>query len=188
MDTVLSRHYARLRHLRESFAEANERLVALLREADEHAADQPPPDGGWSPAQVGLHVARVTTRFAALIAGDVPGVERLPQDFTEREWSAIAGAIPARLRTSPAFMPPPHVKRMEAIAALEASAVRLAQALDTVTPERGANFGISSPLVGGAISVYQIAEWAATHVARHSGQVARARRGHDAGGTPQDAC
>jgi len=34
------------------------------------------------------------------------------------------------------------------VAALEASAVKMAQALDTLTPERGARIGVTNPLVG----------------------------------------
>jgi hypothetical protein len=173
VDSGLSRHYARLRHLRESFAEANERLVARLRRVEDHAAELPAANGGWSAAQIGWHVARVTTRFAGLMSGDLPGADRLPDDFTERDWTAVAAEIPARLQAPGAFAPPPGVKRMEAIAALEASAVRMAHALDAVTPERGQRFGISSPIVGGRISVYQIAEWATAHVIRHNRQAKR---------------
>jgi hypothetical protein len=65
------------------------------------------------------------------------------------------------------------VKRDEAIAALEASAVRMAHAFDTITPERGARFGITSAIVGGTINVYQIGEWATAHVIRHNKQAKR---------------
>jgi hypothetical protein len=107
MEPKLSRHYARLRHLRESFAEENERLVACLRNA-QHAAERAPA-GGWSAVQIGWHVATVTTRFPGLITGDLPGVERLPDDFREREWQAIAEGIPAKFRTPAGFEPPRSV-------------------------------------------------------------------------------
>ena len=61
----------------------------------------------------------------------------------------------------------------DAIAALEASAVRMARALDTLTPERGARIGVTSPAVG-TINLYQVGNWAVSHVERHDPQVQRA--------------
>ncbi|HXW06311.1 MAG TPA: DinB family protein [Vicinamibacterales bacterium] len=173
MDPVLSRHVARVRHLRESFAEANERFVARLRRVDDHAAQRVSPEGGWTAAQIGWHVARVTTRFAGLLSGDLPGVEALPDGFEERDWSSIVARLPPRLKTSAAFEPPAKVTRDEAVAALEASGVRMAQALDAVTIDRGARFGITSPIVGGFINLYQVGEWATAHVIRHNRQAKR---------------
>ena len=172
MDQGLARHYARLRHIRESFAEANERLVARLRRV-EHAAAERRPDGeGWSAAQIGWHVAAVTKRFAGVVAGELPALT-LPDDFVEREWTAIVEEIPTRLKTSGAFEPPARVTRDEAVAALEAAGVRLASALDRLTPERGLKLGISHPIVGGTINLYQLAEWATAHVIRHNQQAKR---------------
>ena len=59
---------------------------------------------------------------------------------------------------------------MEAIAALEASGMKMAHALDAVTPERGAGHCITSAIVGGAINLYQVGEWATAHVIRHNKQ------------------
>jgi hypothetical protein len=49
----------------------------------------------------------------------------------------------------------------------------MARALDVVTPDRGARHGISSPIVGGLITVYQLGEWATAHVIRHNQQAKR---------------
>ena len=166
----LAAHRARVSHLRESFAEANERLVARLRGSDDEAARRVPERGGWSAAQIGWHVARVTTRFSGFISGDLPGAQPLPSGFVERPWAEIAPTVAERLEAPPGFQPPPGVSRMEAISALEASGMQLARALDAVTPERGAGHGISSPIVGGAINLYQVAEWATAHVIRHNKQ------------------
>lgn len=163
----------RIRHIRESFAEANERLVARLRRIDHGLAERHPEGGGWTAAQIGWHVAAVTTRFANLMSGDAPGVQELPPGFVERDWNSIGGEIPSKLQAPRSAEPPPKVSRDEAVAALEASGLRLARALDVVTPERGARFGISSPIVGGPISVYQIGEWATAHVIRHNRQAKR---------------
>jgi hypothetical protein len=166
----LAAHRARVSHLRESFAEANERLVARLRHADDDMARRAPASGGWSAAQIGWHVAKVTTRFAGFMSGELPGAQPLAPGFVERPWAEIAPTVAERLEAPAGFQPPPVVLRMEAIAALEASGMQLARALDVVTPERGAGHGISSPIVGGAINLYQVSEWATAHVIRHNKQ------------------
>jgi hypothetical protein len=166
----LAAHRARIGHLREAFAEANERFVARLRAADDEAARQPAAGGGWSATQIGWHVARVTTRFAGLMSGDTPGAQPLGADFVERSWPSIVSTIPDRLQAPASVQPPPVVSRMEAIAALEASGMAMARALDAVTAERGATHGISSPIVGGTINLYQVGEWATAHVIRHNKQ------------------
>jgi hypothetical protein len=173
VDAARARHLERVRHIRESFAEANERLVARLRRVDHTAAERGADGGGWSAAQIGWHVAAVTSRFAGLMSGDAAGVQQLPPDFVERDWTAIGASIPSRLQAPRSAEPPPRVTRDEAVAALEASGVRLARALDRVTPERGAGFGLTSPIVGGTINVYQIGEWATAHVIRHNRQAKR---------------
>ena len=166
----LAAHRARVGHLRESFAEANERLVARLRGADEESARRVADDGGWSVAQVAWHVARVTVSFAGIMSGERPGAQPVPAGFVERPWPEIAAVIADRLEAPAAFQPPGAVTRMEAIAALEASGMRMARALDAVTPDRGAGLCITSPIVGGAINLYQVAEWATAHVIRHNKQ------------------
>jgi hypothetical protein len=170
MDTV---HLARIHQLREEFASANERLVKRLRASDYHVAERVPADGGWTAAQVGWHVATVNSRFAALIAGDIPAAKPLPADFREKPWKAIAAELPEKIQASAAAMPPPRVTRHDAVAMLEASAVKMARAFDTLTPERGARIGVTNQLVG-TINLYQVGEWAASHVARHDAQAQRA--------------
>jgi hypothetical protein len=175
MDAKQAGHLSRVRHLREAFATANELLVKRLRAADDHRAQRHSGDG-WSAAQVGWHVASVNTRFAALIAGDVPAAKPVPEGFAERPWTAIAAELPEKLQASSAAIPPAIVSRHDAIALLEASGVKMAQALDTLTPERGNGLGVTNPLVG-TITLYQVGEWAATHVLRHERQMERALEG-----------
>ena len=147
MDRVQSEHHARIRHLRESFVAANERLVARLRTASDDAAERGA-DGAWSAAQIGWHVATVTTRFAAMIAGDTGGPQPLPESFRERPWSEVAAAIPERLQAPSAMTPPPAVRRADAVAALEASGMKMARAFDALTPERGGRMGVTNAVVG----------------------------------------
>ena len=161
---------ARVGHLREAFASANERLVARLRGATDEAAERQVPNG-WSAAQIGWHVANVSTRFAALIAGDVGGPQPLPESFAERPWEEITRSMPERIQASPATQPPSAVRRADAVAALEASATKMARAFDALTLERG-RMGITHSLVG-PINTYQLAEWATSHIARHNKQAKR---------------
>jgi hypothetical protein len=168
MDATQARHLARVRHLRESFAAANERLVARLRAAtDEQSARSLA--GGWTPAQIGWHVAAVTSRFAGVISGDMKGAVPLPDGFVETPWEQVAAAIPAQLKAPDALAPPPSATRHDAIAALEAAGMRMARAFDTLTPERGSRLGLTSPIVG-TITLYQVGEWATAHIMRHNRQ------------------
>jgi hypothetical protein len=52
----------------------------------------------------------------------------------------------------------------------------MARAFDTLTPERGAGIGVTNPVVG-TINLYQVGEWAVSHVWRHDAQVERAIAG-----------
>ena len=172
MDGKQSGHLARVRHLRESFAEANEHLANRLRAAADDEAERAN-GGAWSAAQIGWHVATVNTRFAALLAGDVPAAKPLESGFVERPWADVAAAIPPKLQAAAAAQPRGPVTRHDAIAALEASAVKMARAFDTLTPERGTGIGVTN-LVVGTINLYQVGEWAVSHVWRHDAQVERA--------------
>lgn len=171
MDAKQSGHLSRVRHLREGFAEANERLVTRLRRATDEAAERVPPDG-WSAAQIGWHVASVTNRFAGLIAGEVPGPAPLPDGFAERPWAEVLAGVPEKLQAPAAATPPHAVSRAEAISGLEGSGMRMARAFDRLTPERGGGMGITH-VITGAISVYQIGDWATAHIIRHNQQAKR---------------
>jgi hypothetical protein len=171
MNAVQAAHLGRIRHLRESFAAANERLVSRLRGASDEAAQRQVP-GAWSAAQIGWHVATVSTRFAAMIAGDMAGPQPLADSFQERPWAEIASAIPDQLKAPSAVHPPPAVTRNDAVSALEASATKMAHAFDGLTGERGARMGVTNAIVG-TITVYQLAEWATAHIARHNKQAKR---------------
>jgi hypothetical protein len=172
MDARQAVHLARVRHLRESFAAANERLVARLRAATDDAAAHSL-TGGWTPAQIGWHVAAVTSRFAGVISGDVKGAVPLPDDFAETPWEQVVAAIPSRLKAPDALAPPPSANRHDAISALEAAGMRMARAFDSLTPERGSRLGLTSPIVG-TITLYQVGEWATAHIIRHNKQAKEA--------------
>lgn len=163
---------ARAEEVRQGFAEANQRLIARLRSAEDAAAERCV-EGRWSAAQIGWHVAAVTTRFAGMISGEIPAAQPLEAGFRARVWTDVAAAIPDRLEAPAAVAPPGSVGRADAVAALEVSGERMARALDALTEARGDGMGVVHPIVG-AISVHQIAEWATAHVIRHNRQAKRA--------------
>lgn len=171
-DAAHVEHMARVTHLREAFAAANERLVTRLRAATDDAAARSV-TAGWTPAQIGWHVATVSTRFAGVISGDLAAAAPLPEGYVEKPWAEIAAAIPDKLEATEAIRPPAAVSRHDAIALLEASAVKMARALDTLTFDRGTTLGLTNRIVG-TITLYQVAEWATAHVARHNRQAKRA--------------
>lgn len=163
---------SRAADVRRAFTEANQRLIARLRGAEPAAAERTV-EGAWSAAQIGWHVAAVTTRFAGMISGDIPAAQPLAEGFRERTWTDVAAAIPDRLEAPAAALPPAAVWCADAVAALEASGERMVTALESLTAERGDRMGVVHPIVG-AISVLQIGEWATAHIMRHNRQAKRA--------------
>lgn len=172
MDQEQSRHLSRVEQLQASFEAAKTRLVARLRNATDEAAERAQ-GNAWSAAQIGWHVATVTTRFAGIISGEIPAAQAMPVEFAERSWIDVLASIPDRTEAPAATAPPPAVRREDAVAALEASGIRMSRAIESLTPERGARMGITHPLVG-AISVYQVGDWATAHIIRHNRQAKRA--------------
>lgn len=166
-------HAIRIVRLRDEFAAAHARFLARLRGAGADEAERQPADGPWSVAQIGWHVAGVTTQFAGLISGEVPGAQPLSAAYRPREWREIAATIPSQLHAPTRVQPPDTVSRDEAVALLESAAERMRHALDITPAERCGGFGISSPLVGGEITLYQVAEWATAHLIRHNQQAKR---------------
>src|SRR3954471_12301482 len=70
MDPTQSAHVGRVRHLRESFTAANDRLVARLRGVSDESAERPVP-GAWSAAQIGWEAAHGVGGFSGLCGGDM---------------------------------------------------------------------------------------------------------------------
>jgi DinB superfamily len=170
-------HAARVASLRAAFAEANGRFLIRLRGADDEEAVRTPAGGGWTAAQIGWHVAAVSSRFARLISGELPGAAPLGEGFLERSWSEIVSGMPPSLEAPGPVQPPADVTRAQAIALVEASGDLMTRALDSVTPERGSRYGVVDPIAGGAVTLYQVAEWATRHIIRHNQQAKRTLRG-----------
>jgi uncharacterized damage-inducible protein DinB len=158
--------------VRTAYGEAHARLVKRLTEAPAEAAERVPAEGGWSAAQVGWHVAAVDASFAALVSGERPGAQPLPDGVPERAWTDIVTGIPGKIEAGKRVQPPAGVRRDEALAALAESAAKLDAALAGLDAERGAGQGITHPSVG-TVTLRQIGDWATAHVIRHNAQAKR---------------
>jgi hypothetical protein len=157
----------------DDFTRANAILIARLEAAGDAEAARSPAEGAWSAAQVGVHVAKVTTTFSRLVAGDSKALAPAAPGFVERPWTEIVSMIPAKANAPERLHPPVGVTRGDAIEQLRASGVAMDAALRGLTAERAAAWTFTYPMVG-AISLYQVGEWAAGHVKRHTAQAERA--------------
>ena len=158
--------------VRAAYREARGRFAARLRDADEQVVHRVPPDGGWSAAQIGWHVAAVDTSFAAVISGEVPAAKPLADGTSARPWADIAAVLPDRLEAGKRVQPPAEVRREDVLASLEESARRLDAALAGLSEERAAAYAITHPVLG-TVALGAVGEWAVAHVARHNAQAKR---------------
>jgi uncharacterized damage-inducible protein DinB len=165
-------HHERIERVRQAYREAHARFVARLRDASDEAVHRVPPDGGWSAAQIGWHVAAVDASFAAVLTGEVPAAKPLAEGAAVRSWSEIAAAIPDKLEAGKRVQPPPDVRRDEVLRLLDESSARLDAALAALPEERGSGYALTHPVLG-AVALSHIGEWATAHVIRHNAQAKR---------------
>ena len=148
------------------FHAAQRALISLFRELPPGAAENQSAGGAWSAAQIACHVAMANEWTAAVLTGATPLAQPAPAGFTEC-FSPIA--VP-RQKTFP--LPAPAVIGGDAsLERLTVSGHRLAKAIASLTPERGAGYSITLPF--GTISLFELADLTAAHVARHVEQVER---------------
>jgi uncharacterized damage-inducible protein DinB len=164
-------HSERIARTRQAYREAHARFVKRLTGAPAEAVERAPADGGWSAAQIGWHVAAVNTSFAALVSGERPGPQPLPEGAPETPWADIVRRIPDKIEAGKRVQPPAEVRKGEALAALETSAAALDAALAGLDPSR-ARDAITHPAMG-AITLGQFGDWATAHVIRHNAQAKR---------------
>jgi uncharacterized damage-inducible protein DinB len=165
-------HSDRIERMRQAYREAHERFVKRLRDAPAEAVERVPPDGGWSAAQIGWHVAAVDASFAGLMSGERPGAQPLAEGTPEKPWSEIVAGIPSKLEAGKRVQPPASVRREEVLSALEQSSAKLDAALAGLDPDRGATHAITHPVVG-TVTLRQIGDWAVAHTIRHNAQAKR---------------
>ena len=164
-------HTERIDRVRTAYREAHARLVKRLTDAPADAVERAPADGGWSAAQIGWHVAAVDASFAALVSGERPGAQPLPDGASEKPWADIVKEMPGKIEAGKRVQPPAEVRRDEALALLAGGAEKLDAALAGLDPER-ARLAITHPALG-AITLGQFGDWATAHTIRHNAQAKR---------------
>jgi hypothetical protein len=150
------------------FNAAQRALVGRLREMPAAAAEEAPGAGAWNAAQIGWHVALTNNWAAGVLLGSAPAAQPAPAGFRER---FSLSSVPASLKTVPAFEPPAVVGRDAALEKLCASGQLVTKAMASLTPERGAGYTVT--LMYGTMSLFEFADFAAAHIARHVAQVDR---------------
>jgi hypothetical protein len=161
-------HDERIRSIVSRFRTVQDQLIKEIEAVNEDAASRKGADAGWSPAQIGVHVAITNEWLAGAVSGTQPGAEPAPADFIEPEWSSIP--IPARIKTFPQLEPPADATRSASLERLRSSGEQVVGALESLTPER-ARYCVALPFA--TISLYQMGEFAGAHVERHLGQLQR---------------
>lgn len=164
-------HTERIAELTAAFNDSMARLLARLDAAPSDQLTQVPATGGWSAAQVAWHVGATNEAFAGLIDGSIPSAKAAPEGFAEMPWSELATTVPAKLEAPARFHPPAEVTKADALSKLRASQQRIVSALAGLDESR-AILTVKS-IVGTPISLYQVGNWAAAHVARHNAQAKR---------------
>jgi len=153
------------------FNAAHTHLTNKLRDLPPRSAEQSPDIDVWSAAQVGWHVAQVNEWMAGVLTGSTPAAEPAPPGFAETFHMKV---LPEKLKTPPSLEPPAVVGRDSALERLRASGQHMSKAIAALSPQRGAGYIVTLPF--GTLSLYELADFAAGHVARHIVQVERAAR------------
>jgi len=167
-------HESRISNAISSLQAATASIVQVLEALTDEAARTAPQGGGWSPAQVGLHVAMTNDLFAEIITGGVPMSKPAPVGFSEDP--DVFSKAPSKIKTPDPLEPPAAgVTRADAIARLRSAQMTAEGALKTLSPDRASGRVIELPL--GVITLYQAAEYLGPHTSRHIAQIQRCLAG-----------
>jgi hypothetical protein len=150
------------------FNAAHNTLAAKLRDLPAAAAEHLPGNEDWSPAQAGWHVAQVNEWIAGVLTGSIPRAQAVPTGFRE---SFDPSNLPAKVTVAAGLEPPPVVGRDIALERLRASGQHISKAIASLSPERGGGYCVDMRF--GVLSLFELAEFAAVHVARHVTQIQR---------------
>ena len=163
-------HQNRIHATVSTFLLASEGLIATLERLNDAAATHRPAGGGWTPAQIGYHVAITNDFLAGILTGASPKAFLAPAGF--RENPHVFSGLPEKVPTFSSLEPPADVSRAQAIARLRESTTEAVHAIESLSPQRASGEVVQFPF--GAISLYQLSEFLGRHVLRHEGQVQRA--------------
>src|SRR5262245_6129976 len=101
--TGATTHEARVAEILTRFDETVARLVARIEGAGDRGVQA---GTGWTPAQIGAHVAMVNSSLASVLDGSGPGATPAPGGFVERAWSDMIRNVPQRNEAPARFVPP----------------------------------------------------------------------------------
>lgn len=164
-------HAARIEHLRAAFDHASGRFLARYDSTTTEEAVAVPADGGWTAAQIAGHVAALNRVMSAIVSGRIDRATPPPDDFTERPWPEIAASLNGRLQAPASVSAPPTMTRDSARDAFETARALVLDTLAAVDETRARHIFTAPPL--GTISLYQVGDFLAAHVARHNAQLKR---------------
>lgn len=149
------------------FTAAQTTLLTKLREMPPGAAQLQTDEEHWSAAQLGCHVALTNELIASVITGARPMAEPAPSGFQE----SFKGGSTGMVKVFPTLQPPEIVGRDAALERLRLSGQHMCKAIASLTPERGSGYVVSLPF--GTLSLFELADYTADHVARHAASVER---------------
>jgi hypothetical protein len=150
------------------FTAAHSLFMGRLRELPPDVAEEQPDDRSWSPAQIACHVAMANEWTAGVLLGTTPLAAPVREGSREPFNTAD---VPPNSKFFP-LDPPDIISRDNALERLRASGHHLSKAIASLTAERGSRFGVTLP--AGALLLFELAEFAVTHVGRHSAQLGQA--------------
>jgi hypothetical protein len=163
-------HQNRIHATVTAFVSAADAFIAAIEQLNDTAAVHPPSGGGWTPAQIGWHVASANEYLAGILTGAIPRAHPAHEGFQEDPH--VFSGLPSKIKTFPSLEPPAGATRSQAVAKLRESTAQMIQAIEGLSVERAAGEVIDFPF--GVISLYQLAEFVTRHVARHQAQLQRA--------------
>lgn len=150
------------------FSAAQQSFVSKLRDLDPEGAEHHPSVEGWSPAQIGAHVAMANEWTAAVLLGSMPLAQPAPAGFTEQYSSSRGSGVPWNVKAFP-LRPPDVISLDNTVERLRTSAHHLSRAIASLTAERGSGYTITLPV--GTLSLFELAEYTVAHIGRHSAQL-----------------
>jgi hypothetical protein len=150
------------------FSATSQTFASKLRDLPPGLAERPANAESWSPAQIGCHVAMSNEWIAGVLTGATAATERIPPTVAA---TFDASALPPTDETFPAMVPPPAVSREVALERFRTSVQHVSKAIAALDAERGTGQGVA--LEFGTLSLYELADYAATHITRHLAQVDR---------------
>lgn len=143
-------------------------FASKLRDLPPGIAEERPDPESWTPAQIGCHVAMSNDWICDVLTGTAAVAEPLPAGFSEH---FDPKSLPPTEETFPALVPPYPVSRDAALDRLRTSSQRVTKAIASLSAERCARFGVRLPF--DTLSLFELADYAATHMTRHVAQVDR---------------